>query len=33
MPDLLGTLFLGLAVADAAGAAVYAAWRYITGGP
>lgn len=33
MADLLGNLFLYLAVAGATAGAGYALWRHITGGP
>lgn len=33
MPDLLATFFLGIVVSGISAGAVYAAWRYITGGP
>lgn len=33
MADLIGNLFLYLAVAGATATAGYALWRYITGGP
>lgn len=33
MPDLVGTLFLGLLVAGIGAGATYGLWRLIAGGP
>lgn len=33
MPDLLATLLLGIVVSGVSAGAVYAVWRYWTGGP